>query len=639
VGRSTEVDHAAATRTRDLERELAELGSLAALATGDVPCWIVDANWSDLRHVNRAARELFELAGDDLAPSDLLAQIDPLDHERLGVLSLRGGHAPAIRLRTRARGAVVLACTAVLRRRPSGEIVEIAFLASDVSRASERRDEAETIAQIVTRPRASADRAWAALAHAIRVALGAASVRITVADDAGSALAEDSDGRHTTRIAGCTTSIDVRVLDDLLVVAIRDATNEVHLGEDSRLVAAIHAQVRDLWKLDALRAQLARERRTNEDAEATRRALAEAEQALELSRIAYDGAVEAAHTTSAQLADFSHECRGVLNSVCGFAQLLSRGELDPAQRKAVDHILVAGQHLTALLDDVLEVTRLDGLGPSTKRQTVSVAQLVDESVALAATALTDHQVALRTTTPDVAVETDPNAARQVLVNLLTNAAKYAGRGARVEVSARVIGPLVRVAVTDDGPGIPPERRARLFQRFERGGLDATDRRGTGLGLALCRRLIESLDGSIGVESEVGRGSTFWFELPAAPSANDAHADAARTKTGSRTVVAAIPDDPTIELIDLAARLDVGWRALMTRTCTAAIEIVRRHRPEVVIVDVGLDRSDQLIAAAHSIPHVVVVATTTELPDSSHPGVDVWLRKPWSLDDMAKVLRT
>jgi signal transduction histidine kinase len=216
----------------------------------------------------------------------------------------------------------------------------------------------------------------------------------------------------------------------------------------------------------------------------------------------------------------SHELRSPLTSVQGFAELLmlERGSLSPKQVETVEIILDNCRHLVRLLNDLLDLARSDAGRLGITPAPTEVAALIEDAVRTmraqtngASQALTQR---IEAGLPPVFAEGD--RIRQILVNLLTNAHEYSPEGAAIEVTARVVGAEVEIAVTDNGPGIPESQLDHIFERFTRGDAGLTQRvGGTGLGLAISKSLVELHGGTIAVASTPGVGSTFSFRLPRA----------------------------------------------------------------------------------------------------------------------------
>jgi len=231
----------------------------------------------------------------------------------------------------------------------------------------------------------------------------------------------------------------------------------------------------------------------------------------------------------------SHELRSPLTSVQGFAELLmlERDNLTSRQVETVGVILDNSRHLVRLLNDLLDLARSDAGRLVIRPQPTEVAPLIEDSVRLmrAQTDASDQTLTM-SVDPDLPpVEAEADRIRQVLVNLLTNAHEYSPEGASIAVMARIAGAEVEIAVSDNGPGIPPDQLEHIFERFVRGEAGLTQRvGGTGLGLPISKSLVELHGGRLAVDSTVGVGSTFSFRLPvAATRAAQAKAPAAREK--------------------------------------------------------------------------------------------------------------
>jgi len=219
----------------------------------------------------------------------------------------------------------------------------------------------------------------------------------------------------------------------------------------------------------------------------------------------------------------SHELRSPLTSVQGFAELLmlERDNLTGKQLETVEIILDNCRHLSRLLNDLLDLARSDAGRLALRREPTELAPLIDDAVrTMRAQTESANQTLTERLDPHLpSVYVEPDRVRQILINLLTNAHEYSPERASVVVSARVVGPEVEIAVTDNGPGIPESQLERIFERFTRGDAGLTQRvGGTGLGLAISKSLVELHGGTIEAVSTVGQGSSFRFRLPVADPA-------------------------------------------------------------------------------------------------------------------------
>jgi PAS domain S-box-containing protein len=239
---------------------------------------------------------------------------------------------------------------------------------------------------------------------------------------------------------------------------------------------------------------------------------------------AKEEAERANHAKSQFLSSMSHELRTPMNAVLGFAQLLQADTLTPLHGRQVDYveqIVRGGNHLMSLINDVLDLASVEAGRLSVQLEPVPVQALVAECLDLlkGAAALRGVRIQARgLASPFDAVRADRTRLRQVLLNLLSNAIKYNRDNGTVEVVCAAEGSALRISVSDQGPGLSAAQQARLFQLFER--LDAAHGSvpGTGIGLALSKRLVQAMHGELGVASSVGQGCTFWLRLPLAGGA-------------------------------------------------------------------------------------------------------------------------
>lgn len=223
----------------------------------------------------------------------------------------------------------------------------------------------------------------------------------------------------------------------------------------------------------------------------------------------------ASHAKSRFLSAMSHELRAPMNAILGFSELLRDKPLSPENTLLVEHIHEAGTHLLRLIDDLLDMGRIEAGQFNTSSQPVSVAGLVDAVRPLVDSLLARHQVRLELAPgPDLAVQADAMRLKQVLLNVLSNAIKYNRPGGHVRLAMEQRpAARVRISVHDSGRGIAPERLSALFQPFQRVDAEHSGVDGMGLGLALSKQFVEMMGGALGVDSTAGVGSTFWIELP------------------------------------------------------------------------------------------------------------------------------
>jgi CheY-like chemotaxis protein/anti-sigma regulatory factor (Ser/Thr protein kinase) len=251
------------------------------------------------------------------------------------------------------------------------------------------------------------------------------------------------------------------------------------------------------------------------------------------------------------------------------------------------------------------------------------------------------------------VHADHQRLNQAMLNLLSNAVKYSGDGARVVVRAEhVADERVRIAVSDTGPGLSVEQQARLFQPFDRLGAERTTTQGTGLGLALTKKLIEAMDGEIGVESAPGQGSTFWITLERAyaPPEGDGHIDKvipATVHQAERTVLYVEDNLATVALMEEIFSMRPQIRLITAMQGGLTIDLAREHRPDLIILDLHLpdisgDEVLRRLRDGERTAHIPVVmfsadATERQVKRLLQMGARAYLTKPVKVKEFLSTL--
>jgi len=226
----------------------------------------------------------------------------------------------------------------------------------------------------------------------------------------------------------------------------------------------------------------------------------------------------ASHHKSEFLANMSHELRTPLNAISGFSQVLRRGlvgEVNEKQAEYLDDVLTASRHLLSLIDDVLDLAKVEAGQIELRVAPFSLPDVLEGGAVVVRERATRDDVRVSVTS-DPGITTvigDERRIRQVIFNLLSNAVKFTPAGGEVSISAARVDGEIRISVRDTGPGIPSEDQERIFEEFQQAEAGKEQHEGTGLGLALSKRLVELHDGRIWVDSKPGNGSTFTFTLP------------------------------------------------------------------------------------------------------------------------------
>lgn len=360
------------------------------------------------------------------------------------------------------------------------------------------------------------------------------------------------------------------------------------------------------------------------------------------------------------LSRMSHELRTPLNAILGFGQLLEMDHLSPDHEESVRYIVKAGRHLLALVDEILDISRIETGRLAISPEPVRIADALQEALDLVAPAAATRKVQFHGDPPETCrrhVLADRQRLQQVFLNLLSNAVKYNHEGGVVTLSCEPRpGGLLRINVTDTGPGIPHDKMERLFVPFDRLGAEVTGIEGAGLGLSLSKHLVEAMGGTLGASSQPERGSTFWVELPIADGpaefseapAAQIPAPAASGPASEATVLLYIEDNlSNLTLIQrlLAHRPEV--KVVPAMQGRLGLELAREHRPHVILLDLHLPdmsgadvlRGLRDAPETREIPVVVITADITpgRIEQLRGAGVRHYLTKPLDVRTFLAVL--
>ncbi len=386
---------------------------------------------------------------------------------------------------------------------------------------------------------------------------------------------------------------------------------------------------------------------------------------MQETNLGFERASAAAEKANRAKSDFlssmSHELRSPLNAILGFAQLISSDSPPPTvlQQASIDQILHAGWYLLDLINEVLDLAQVESGRLALSVEPISLAELMSECQAMIEPQAQKRNVVM--TFPHfevpVFVEADRTRLKQVLINLLSNAIKYGREGGAVVVAYVERTPdAVRISVRDNGRGLSAEKQAQLFQPFNRLGQELSTVQGTGIGLVMSKRLVELMGGTIGMESSIGKGSVFWFDLNRAENQHAAAvpeveclvaAPRIASRERLRTLLYVEDNPANLKLVERLMERRGDIRLLSAMDGGVGVQLARAHHPDVILMDINLPGINGIEAlrilredpTTADIP--VVALSANAMPRDIEKGLEAgffrYLTKPIQLDQLMETL--
>jgi signal transduction histidine kinase/AmiR/NasT family two-component response regulator len=377
---------------------------------------------------------------------------------------------------------------------------------------------------------------------------------------------------------------------------------------------------------------------------------------------ARDMAMKANQVKNSFLSSTSHELRTPLNSILGFTQLLQMSELSDEDSDGVERILRAGRHLLALINELIDIARIESGDLSLSVEPVLVRPLIEETSQLMAPIAAERSIRIiqDCAPPALTVGADRQRLSQVLVNLISNAVKYNHRDGSITISCRAEGTgEALIVVSDTGPGLSPENLERIFMPFERLGAEQTAVEGTGIGLPLSRALTEAMRGQLTASSVLGQGSAFTISLPrvadlihvpapALPPAS--RAAGPHAQAGASISILYIEDNPAnVEVVSRFLRGRPNTRLRSETSGRAGIEWAVRDLPDLILLDLHLPdlHGDEVLSELRAEPATAAIPVVVLSADASQgvvrrllaDGALAYLTKPIELAELAELLDT
>jgi signal transduction histidine kinase/CheY-like chemotaxis protein len=378
--------------------------------------------------------------------------------------------------------------------------------------------------------------------------------------------------------------------------------------------------------------------------------------------LAMEAAKEANQAKSAFLSSMSHELRTPLNAILGFAQILTSESLPSSlqqKKEFANHILKSGRHLLTLINEILDLAKVESGAVTLSMEPVALGEMLVECQSMVEPLASQRRIRMLFPEKcDAVVRADRTRLKQVLLNLLSNAIKYNREAGAVVLGYSLVGPeRIRLSVQDTGAGLRPDQIDALFQPFNRLGQENGSEEGTGIGLVVTRRLVELMDGAIGVSSSVGVGSVFWIELqttePVVSVLNAGverapdHVEAAAPTDAAHTLLYVEDNPANLKLVEEIVRFRPDLRLLSAPDGHLGLLLAKAHLPEIILMDLnlpcvsGTDALQELRRDPRTAHIPVIALTANAMPRDVERGLASgffrYLTKPINIDEFSEAI--
>ncbi|MDH5772301.1 MAG: response regulator [Rhodospirillaceae bacterium] len=358
------------------------------------------------------------------------------------------------------------------------------------------------------------------------------------------------------------------------------------------------------------------------------------------------------------LASMSHEFRTPMNAILGFGQMLTYNKaspLDPTQQEYVDIILRSGEHLLDLINDTLDLAKIEAGMAEIKLESVSIAGLINECIELVSPLANKRSVSVSTNAKDADfahVLADETRLKQVLINLFSNGIKYNNESGKLDITVKQSGgDWIRVEITDTGHGIAEENFEKVFIAFARLEAESSEIEGTGVGLAVTKELVERMGGTIGLESTVGKGTTFWIEMPtdtanSAAKKSDGKKHDAMNYSAKGYSLLYVEDNPANKMLieKVISRVE-GSSFIWAETAEEGVKLAQEKNPDIIIMDINLPGMSgiealKILQSMEETKHIPVIALSANaMPHDIERGMKAgfvrYLTKPIDINMFLK----